>query len=65
MPIYKHKLFSPALFLMLLSITFKFDSESIGWFWSEQPVVGIMLAATSVVLWSILLATRNKKTESI
>ncbi len=65
MPIYKHKLFVPALFLILLSVLFKFDSESLSWFWIEQPLVGGVLAATSLTLWGILFATRNKKTGDI
>ena len=65
MKIYKHKLFVPSLFLILLSVSFKFDSESISWFWIEQPAVGGMLAITSLTMWVILFATRNKKSDDI
>ena len=59
MSIYQRKLFSPALFLMLFAAAVRFDSDSVTWFWREQPQVAAILAAMSIVFWCILLVERH------
>ncbi len=54
MRIYQHILFAPALLLLLLAAAFKFDPSSVVWLWHQQPLVAILLAVTSIVLWGVM-----------
>lgn len=54
-PVYKHALFVPAVFLFLFSLSFSFrisedSGNAVTWFWSEQPIVGVVLLLTSIAL---------------
>ena len=55
MSIYKHALFVPAVSLLLLSMSFTFSEYGVAWFWSTQPIVGIVLFLTSIACTSAIL----------
>ncbi|GIX35910.1 MAG: hypothetical protein KatS3mg126_1689 [Lysobacteraceae bacterium] len=61
MRIVKNQYFVPASSLALLALTFRFDEQRVVWFWSDQPIVALMLGATSVVFWMLLLHSAQRR----
>lgn len=61
MSIHNSRCFVPALSLMLFAASFKFGDAGISWFWADQPIVAVMLAATSAIFWMLLIASRRKR----
>jgi hypothetical protein len=60
MPPHKSRYFVPALSLLLLACIFTFDSTGVTWLWSDQPVVAVLLVATSAVFWTLLFSSRRR-----
>ncbi|WP_417471567.1 hypothetical protein [Luteimonas mephitis] len=57
MSAYRIRALAPALSLMLFASMFEFDETGISWFWAAQPVVAIVLAATSAIFWTLLFVS--------
>lgn len=60
MSIFKNKYFNPAVFLLLCAGIFKFGPSGVSWFWTGQPIVAVMLLATSAVFWILLFSSSRK-----
>lgn len=60
MSLYKNKYLNPALFLMLSAVMFKFGPDGVVWFWAGQPIVALVLLATSAVFWALLFSSRQR-----
>lgn len=61
MRIVKNQYFVPASFLALLALTFRFDEQRVVSFWSDQPILALMLGATSAVFWMLLLHSAQRR----
>lgn len=64
MPFYKSKYLVPAVFLMLLTVTFSFGPNGVSWFWADQPIVAVVLLATSLVFWALLVVNQRSASQS-
>ena len=61
MRFYKSGYFVPALSLVLWAVAFKFGPGGVSWFWTDQPIVAIVLAGTSAVFWVLLFLSLRKR----
>lgn len=64
MPFYKSGYFVPAISLGLFALSFKFGPSGLSWFWADQPMVAVVLAATSVVFWRLLILSRRNRSHT-
>lgn len=48
---FNKKFLSPALMLTLVPAMFQFGPEGMTWFWSNSPVVPMLLLPAAIVFW--------------
>lgn len=54
MRIVEHRLFNPAVFLMLFAGAFTFDGQHASWLWAREPGVAVALWLASGLCWGLL-----------
>jgi hypothetical protein len=51
----------PALSLALWAVAFKFGPNGVSWSWADQPVVPVVLAATSAGFWLMFCLSARRR----
>ena len=60
MNVIRHRLFNPALFLLLFAGAFTFDGLHMSWLWAGEPGVAAALLLASALCWVLLWRSLHK-----